>query len=226
MARITTHQIFQALSWYKETRNVLCEILPVWYAICSHSRTNKIFPLSKMLWGEILCLLCLTRLGSWRFSKQKEHTSLPSFWAFLSAVFVLEPFSSIAPSPYTSPHLCQLAVRSVLSSHHFWQSIAPSALTSLDLRSSLAINCPIFRAWQFRWLTSSWNWCCVASRSIRCFRHLSSSPLPYTVFAPTLFEFEPTKSSSPPDWVMSKFSLSQVQCTQLFLVTPDPTQSI
>ena len=177
MARITTHQIFQALSWYKETRNVLCEILPVWYAICSHSRTNKIFSLSKMLWGEILCLLCLTRLGSWRFSKQKEHTSLPSFWAFLSAVFVLEPFPSIAPSPYTSPHLCQLAVRSALSSHHLWQSIAPSALTSLDLRSSLAINCPIFRAWQFRWLTSSWNWCCVASRGIRCFRHLSSSPL-------------------------------------------------
>ena len=27
----------------------------------------------------------------------------------------------------------------------------------------------------------------------------SSSPLPYTVFAPTLFEFDPTKSSSPPD---------------------------
>ena len=39
---------------------------------------------------------------------------------------------------------------------------------------------------------------------IRRFRPLSSSPLPYTVFAPTLFEFDPTKSSSPPDWVMSK----------------------
>ena len=34
---------------------------------------------------------------------------------------------------------------------------------------------------------------------IRRFRPLSSSPLPYTVFAPTLFEFDPTKSSSPPD---------------------------
>ena len=34
---------------------------------------------------------------------------------------------------------------------------------------------------------------------IRHFRPLSSSPLPYTVFAPTLFEFDLTKSSSPPD---------------------------
>ena len=32
---------------------------------------------------------------------------------------------------------------------------------------------------------------------IRRFRPLSSSHLPYTVFAPTLFEFDPTKSSSP-----------------------------
>ena len=36
-------------------------------------------------------------------------------------------------------------------------------------------------------------------KGIRRFRPLSSSPLPYTVFAPTLFEFDPTKSSSPPD---------------------------
>ena len=34
---------------------------------------------------------------------------------------------------------------------------------------------------------------------IRRFRPLSSSPLPYTVFAPTLFEFDPIKSSSPLD---------------------------
>ena len=32
----------------------------------------------------------------------------------------------------------------------------------------------------------------------------SSSPLPYTVFAPTLFEFDPTKPCSPRDVVMSE----------------------
>ena len=37
---------------------------------------------------------------------------------------------------------------------------------------------------------------------IRRFRPLSSSPLLYTVFAPTLFEFDPIKSSSPLDWVI------------------------
>ena len=31
-------------------------------------------------------------------------------------------------------------------------------------------------------------------------RPLSSSPLPYAVFAPTLFELDPIKSSSPLDW--------------------------
>ena len=33
----------------------------------------------------------------------------------------------------------------------------------------------------------------------------SSSPLPYTVFTPTLFEFDPIKSSSPLDWVISRW---------------------
>ena len=33
----------------------------------------------------------------------------------------------------------------------------------------------------------------------------SSSPLPYAVFAPTLFEFDPIKSSSPFDWVIFRW---------------------
>ena len=33
----------------------------------------------------------------------------------------------------------------------------------------------------------------------------SSSPPPYAVFAPTLFEFDPIKSSSPLDWVISRW---------------------
>ena len=36
-------------------------------------------------------------------------------------------------------------------------------------------------------------------------RPLSSSPLPYAVFVPTLFEFDPIKSSSPLDWVISRW---------------------
>ena len=36
-------------------------------------------------------------------------------------------------------------------------------------------------------------------------RPLSSSPLPYAVFAPTLFEFDPIKSSSPLDWMISRW---------------------
>ena len=36
-------------------------------------------------------------------------------------------------------------------------------------------------------------------------RPLSSSPLPYAVFAPTLFEFDPIKLSSPLDWVISRW---------------------
>ena len=36
-------------------------------------------------------------------------------------------------------------------------------------------------------------------------RPISSSPIPYAVFAPILFEFDPTKTSSPPDSVMSKW---------------------
>ena len=42
----------------------------------------------------------------------------------------------------------------------------------------------------------------------------SSSPLPYTVFAPTLFEFDPIKSSSPPDRVMSKLVVIE-HCKQV-----------
>ena len=41
--------------------------------------------------------------------------------------------------------------------------------------------------------------CVVVSGELHRVRPLSSSPLPYAVFAPTLFEFDPIKSSSPLD---------------------------
>ena len=55
------------------------------------------------------------------------------------------------------------------------------------------------------WKATFWKNELGALCNIHRFRPLSSLPLPHTMFTPTLFEFDPIKSSPPLDWVISRW---------------------
>ena len=55
------------------------------------------------------------------------------------------------------------------------------------------------------WKATFWKNELGALCGVRRFCPLSSLPLPHTMFAPTLFEFDPIKSSLPLDWVISRW---------------------
>ena len=92
-----------------------------------------------------------------------------------------------------------------INANHYWQpfrliiSLASLKVESLFLDMTFQFHCS-------HWL-ENWGRCFVCRQEeLHRVHALSSSPLPYAMFAPTLFEFDPIKLSLPLDWVISRWA--------------------